>query len=183
MLEPWLWMTIIMTATELDNFLDLRDSEFAQPELHELARQMRQQLAESTPTVIPDEWWHIPLLTAQERSQLSEMMEWEKNVMPNLPYYESEKRAMIENPLLMERLLKSSTARAARSSYISHEMIKGYSADCAMHDRLRDQKHWSPFEHCAQAARGWIGNFHGWKQYRKTFAGESGGKVERDTCV
>jgi len=79
-------------------------------------------------------------------------------------------------------------------SYLNFEGKDDYDADIKLHNRLSGMAHWSPFEHCAQAMCerdfepfdhmegavdwindlfGWSGNFKGFVQYRKTFAGEN----------
>lgn len=188
MLEPWLFMTVVMTTTEHENFLDLRDSEFAQPEIAELARQMRRELAGSRPKKLRAGEWHIPMLTSDEREYLFvayTITRVEEAAMREMPSSSAAWRKLCRRSVvpalkeIIERFVKIATARCARISYIRHDMIKPFEEDAKMHDRLAASRHWSPFEHCAEAApgRGWIGNFHGWAQYRKSFPNESGRKV------
>lgn len=166
-LEPWIWMTVVLTTTEHDNFLDLRDTPFAQPDIAELASQMRRELAASSPVRLEEGEWHIPLLSDSERDALMATYVITRKM--------DDKSVRDE---MVEQMLCAGTARAARVSYVRHEMVRSYEEDKAMHDRLRDSKHWSPFEHCAMAlpSSEWVGNFRGWKQYRKTFIGESGSR-------
>jgi hypothetical protein len=83
----------------------------------------------------------------------------------------------------VELCKKISTARCARVSYLTHEGKPNVSADLRIHDQLAataslgaDPMHASPFEHPAMAVggRARIGNFEGWKQYRKFFDHEAG---------
>lgn len=166
-LEPWIWMTVVLTATEHDNFLDLRDTKFAQPDIAELARQMRRELSVSVPNRLESGEWHIPLLSEGERAALMATYSVTRRV--------DDKSSRDE---FVEHYLCVGTARAARVSYIRHETLRSYEEDKEMHDRLRDSKHWSPFEHCAMALTEskWVGNFRGWSQYRKKFDGESGSR-------
>lgn len=71
--------------------------------------------------------------------------------------------------------LKVATARCARISYLTQDGIRDIVKEVELHDRLLASKHMSPFEHCAQALAKpvYSGNFRGWKQYRKTIAGET----------
>lgn len=72
LLEPFMWHTAIITATEWDNFMALRqpaDGEVpqldfpAQPEMQIAARCMREAMEESEPrTVAAGEWGHLPLV-------------------------------------------------------------------------------------------------------------------------
>jgi hypothetical protein len=73
-------------------------------------------------------------------------------------------------------LAKLSTARCARVSYLTHDGKRDPREDFALHDRLSENGHWSPFEHAAQCKYEFYdssSNFACWRQYRKFFAGEA----------
>lgn len=59
-LEPFQHIKVVVTATEWDNFFELRDHEDAQPEIAALARAMRQAMRESTPRLLAPGAWHTP---------------------------------------------------------------------------------------------------------------------------
>ena len=61
-LEPWQYITVVVTATEWDNFFALRCHPDAQPEIQELAESMRAALAASTPRQIGWGGWHLPFV-------------------------------------------------------------------------------------------------------------------------
>ena len=64
-LEPWAVMSTIVTATDWDNFFELRRHKDAQPEIHELADRMFEAMEGSTPTVLTDsgpDSWHLPYI-------------------------------------------------------------------------------------------------------------------------
>lgn len=167
LLEPWFYVTVLVTSTEWNNFFKLRCSIDAQPEMKQIADLMRKALSESTASPLNYGQWHIPF--GEECFNLS----------------------------LVEKL-KVATARAARVSYVNFNGDIDTNKDLLLHDDLKISGHWSPFEHCAQALRPLsflervsagvkfifgvgkpildrnTGNFRGWLQYRKTFAGESG---------
>lgn len=84
-------------------------------------------------------------------------------------------------------MLKISTARCARLSYMTFDGEIDYEKDIKLHDQLLKARHYSPFEHCARAMdeleyeafvktksgymtyewdHGWCNNFRGWIQYR-----------------
>lgn len=66
--------------------------------------------------------------------------------------------------------LKISTARAARVSYLSHTGEHSVEKDLGLHGGLLENKHYSPFEHCAMAdeQKRSVSNFDSsWLQYRK----------------
>lgn len=60
LLEPFMWHTVICTATEYDNFFKLRDHEAAEIHIQELAKRMKEAMNNSTPKVLKVGEWHIP---------------------------------------------------------------------------------------------------------------------------
>lgn len=66
MLEPWQFISVVLTSTEWDNFVALRDHPAAQPEIRTLAVAMRTAMRASTPR--PLEWgqWHLPYVHPTE---------------------------------------------------------------------------------------------------------------------
>lgn len=154
--EPWMVITTILSATEWDNWYHLRGAD-AQPEIARLATLMAQCQNESEPVKKGPGEWHLPLVETEDGSD---------------PLYVDPTEAPGDD------LLKISTARCARVSYLTHDGERDLAADIALHDRLRDSGHWSPFEHVAvpkwRAHR--CGNFMGWMQYRKTFSAEHHGR-------
>lgn len=145
MLEPWHYIHVVLTATEFDNFFDLRCHEDAQPEIKELAEAMQKAYNKMEVTKTCEQgWWHLPYVTAEERETLP-----------------------------LEQLLKISTARCARVSYMNHDGTATDPAkDAKLHDMLVVAKppHMSPAEHQAVFMHSndrFFGNLRSWKQYRK----------------
>lgn len=152
-LEPWMHMTIIVTATEWHNFFALRAHPDAQPEFQVLAYRWLDQYLKSTP--VQKNWgeWHLPL---------------------------TEDVAVTSRP---EVSCKISVARCARVSYTKHADIKELEDDLKLHDRLQSAGHMSPFEHQAQATMnnsGSVdcGSFKGWRPYRKILPHENRSVVD-----
>jgi len=144
LLEPFMWQTIIVTATEWANFFALRDNEMAQPEIREAARLMRAAYNGSTPTLVQMGEWHLPLIQPEERDGVFEHTEDARKV---------------------------SAARCARVSYLTHDGLRDLTADLVLYERLVNGGHMSPLEHVATPIRIGhyqdLGNFRGWKQLRK----------------
>ncbi len=138
-LEPFLWHTVIVTSTEWTNFFELRCSAAAQPEIREAAMQMRAALENSTPQRIANGQWHLPLIQDDEREAQS-----------------------------AEDLCRISAARCARVSYLTHDGSRDIAKDIELHDRLKIERHLSPFEHVATPAPDarFHANFRGWMQLR-----------------
>ena len=152
-LEPFQWMHTIVTATEWDNFFELRCHPDAQPEFQALACAIRTAMSESVPVerrglVAEGGTWHLPYVSDSERQTLSVA------VLP-----------------------KISAARCARVSYLKHDGTEpSVQDDLTLFERLVGgvPLHASPIEHQAiPASADWRSrNFLGWYQYRDLF--ESG---------
>lgn len=148
LLEPFLWHTVIVTATDWSNFFALRANPEAQPEIGRVAALMRQVYDSGTPVDVPDGSWHLPLLQPEEYDGSFEHTEQARQV---------------------------SAARCARVSYLTHDGRRDLDADLKLYRRLVESGHLSPLEHVAtpDPAGTRIGNFVGWRQLRKTIPGEA----------
>jgi hypothetical protein len=145
-LEPWTYISVVMTATEWDNFYSLRcDKEHAHPDIYNLAEMMLAAHNNSTPVLSTT---HTPFVTTLE-----------------MPF-----------GVDINTRFQMSVARCCRVSYLNHDQTKpDYTKDIALYAQLLKDGHMSPLEHQAIAlddpnARS--GNFKGWQQYRKTLPNE-----------
>lgn len=140
-LEPFLMSTVIVTATEWDNFFALRLHHSTQPEMQDLARVMKSALDTSTPKETDgglNGGWHLPF---GDRIKTTDGME----------------------------LLYIAAARCARVSYETHGGDTDEAKDLELAKRLKADGHWSPFEHIAYPAGGIAsrsGNLKGWNSLR-----------------
>lgn len=159
-LEPWAHITVVLTATDFDNFFALRCHEAAQPEIHALADLMYDLYSKAWPLPREAGQWHLPFIKNDELSRL----EWTGDVADSVT---------------IDILLKCSVARCARVSYLNHDNTKPtVEQDLALYDRLLGQLpiHASPAEHQAMAVGDpsvRSGNFRGFVQYRKTVKDEN----------
>lgn len=148
-LEPFMWVDVVVTATHWDNFFHLRMHEHAQPEFQTLAEVMYNAMWASQPSRLQAGDWHLPYVSDEE------------------VYDGVHSKATSSLPLI-------SAARCARVSYVNHEGTRDASLDLKLAHKLLADGHMSPFEHPAEAllvpAR-WA-NFVGWKQYRKSLRNE-----------
>lgn len=147
LLEPFMWHTVIVTATEWSNFFALRANAMAQPEIRIAAALMLAAFEQSAPEPVPDGGWHLPLLQPDERDGTFEHTEDARRI---------------------------SAARCARVSYLTHGGVRDRDADLGLYRRLVDGGHLSPLEHVAtpEPDGAWVGNFRGWRQLRKTIPNE-----------
>lgn len=150
LLEPYMWHTAIVTATDWSNFFALRANPQAQPEIQRIAYMMRDLYGARTPDLLSENEWHLPLIQADEFE------------------------------LSIEALKKMSTGRCARVSYLTHDTgRRDMEKDIRLHDSLLRSGHMSPFEHIARpmtdderSRERYSGNFRGWHQYRKDIPNE-----------
>jgi len=62
-IEPWVWMDVILSATEFDNFFELRIHPDAQPEIKKIAELMKRAMDASESMYLSnDEEWHVPFI-------------------------------------------------------------------------------------------------------------------------
>lgn len=69
LLEPFQFIKVVCTATEWNNFFNLRDHDAAQPEIHELATVMKSAMAASTPSLLLPGQWHTPYSTENNKKE------------------------------------------------------------------------------------------------------------------
>ena len=162
LLEPFMYQTIIVTATEWENFFALRADPAAEIHIQELAFKMLEAYNKSTPVPLKKGEWHIPFGDRVDAGKVTQLLESQDNINPS------------DHDVDQTRI-KIATARCARVSYLNFEGKDDYQADIKLHDNLASMGHWSPFEHCAENTEdsNWSGNFRGFKQYRKSFQGEN----------
>ena len=173
LIEPCMWITIIVSGTEWDNVWGLRCHPMAEPHFQKLAYTARAAMAASTPEQIPLGGWHTPLFgssrTAGDGEDELAVLALARQHEPD----DTERAAAYA----IELMKKISVGRCARVSYLTHEGKREIEKDIELHDRLVVQQplHASPAEHVAQALATpeRSGNFVGWLQYRKTLPNEN----------
>lgn len=187
LLEPFLAIHVVVTATEWSNWFKLRDHKDAQPEIQELARCMSECMAYNTPENLGFKDWHLPYVSDRE------IKRW-------FSEFKSMNRAM-------SVALRSSVARCARVSYLNHDKSNcTLEGDFSLYNMLSvrpyddgkghvlgegDPVHMSPLEHQASPmgiilgghwpegvthkdrnGACWSGNLRGWKQFRQLPLGQ-----------
>ena len=138
-LEPFAHISVVVTATDWQNFFDLRCHEDADPTMRALAFAMRNAIADSAPTILWLTGWHKPYVGDEERRKLGPT-----------------------------RSLLASVARCARVSYLNHDGTNPDSQkDLELAEHLEASGHMSPFEHQAGPMPGKrFANLNGWQSYR-----------------
>lgn len=119
LLEPFMWVDTICTATEWDNFFNLRISEHAQPEMRALAEAMKEAMDNSKPV---ERDYHLPYIRQDEID--------------------------VEDPKF-EDFLISSARCARVSYLKHDQTKPSRADDLALAKKLYDAGHFSPAEHQA----------------------------------
>lgn len=156
LLEPFMWHTVIATATDWQNFFALRAHEAAEIHIQDLAYKMLDEYNASSPKDINEGGWHIPFGDKLDDIRLAKV---------------AHEEGITED----EAAIRVAVARCARLSYLNFEGKDDYPSDLLLHDRLADMGHWSPFGHVARVDdKAPVSNLRGdWFQYRKSFQNEN----------
>lgn len=145
LLEPFSWIDTLITATQWDNFLWLRQHHDAEPHLQDLANLVAKAIADTDVQNLTVDDWHLPYITEQEIDKFD-----------------------------YSTLLKISAARCARISYKPFNGNSTIQAELDRYNLLvTDERiHASPLEHQAKpdswgSSTNLHGNFTRWIQHRK----------------
>lgn len=174
MLEPYMHIKVLVSATEWSNFIGLRDHGDAEPHIQLLAQETRKELEKPAMQELQEGQWHMPFVG-----------KWS-----SLPM-----KGDGSGVAYVDDFIKQSVACCASTSY---KTVDGFDMTpdraIALHDKLVSASplHASPAEHVAQADRLHIaheddagawhperwenpkehGNFVGFRQYRKMLPNE-----------
>lgn len=181
LLEPFLFHTIIVTATEWENAFNLRRDKHAQAEIQKPFNLMFDQYRNSQPVDVDYGQWHLPLVRGNDHGKL------------------------LEEQFTTRDIAKISCGRCGRISYLTHDGVRDPKADVAIVDeKFSKNGHMSPLEHAARPMfqeeyelftqpaykvlnvdgeerlvpdlegkpRHFCGNVEGWVQFRKLVTGE-----------
>lgn len=170
LLEPFMWHTVIVTATEWDNFFHLRNNAQAHPDIQTIARMMQKLYESHSPDEVPYGGWHIPLINPVDVSDACSRVK---------------ARDVTDAALVNELLVKVSVARCARVSYLTHDGKRDIQADLDLHDRLLESGHLSPFEHVARPVGDYLGTWDQdlWMARQERLLPSDIGRVTRERAV
>lgn len=148
-LEPWMFITVVLTTSSFKHFELLRNNREAEPHFQYLAKLMKEARDISIPVELKNYDWHLPFISDEEKTYID-----------------------------LKDLKKISTARCARVSYLTHDGVRDIEKDIELHNKLLISNHWSPFEHVVRPStiteyyNKNVGNIEGFFQYRKEFSNE-----------
>ena len=173
--EPFQTMKTIVTATEWDNWFWLREHPDAQPEIHELARCMREAMDSSTPLAISASEWHVPYVDREfdadddyhihyfvggQEVSLEEARMVSASCCAQVSYRKTDD-SLEKAKMVYSRLIDSEPVHASPVEHQATPMI------CTA-THLGDDRVWEPgITHVDRKGNYWSGNFQGWIQFRQ----------------
>lgn len=174
-LEPFTFIDVVLTSTDLNNWFGLRNHKDADPSIRDLAAHMLEEYQKAHFTLLKPGMWHMPYIRPEDVKNVVNRITC-GGVLRKLP----------TDAEVNEYLLKISTARCARTSYKAFDGLpSSMDDDIALFEKLvvAQPLHASPAEHQATpdewlgSREGWAndelhGNFRGWVQHRKLIPGE-----------
>lgn len=160
LLEPFSWIDTLITSSDWDNFLWLRQHGAAEPHLQDLANLVALAIENAEFQDLAKNEWHLPYITEDDWAAVAPMDDY------NIPL-----------------LLKLSAARCARISYKPFNGDASLEAEFKRYELLvsDERVHASPLEHqaCPDTTLdgNWNnpdlhGNLSGWIQHRKMVPNE-----------
>lgn len=178
-IEPFLYVHGVITATEWANFYALRRHPDAQPEFRALADAMWEAQQASTPQLLRPGEWHLPYVDNTEDSP--DFMALDNMIGEG-------GRGPADVDWMFPQAIKISAARCARVSYMTHDgKTPSIEADLKLYDQLVGSvpAHASPCEHQATPDT-WLSiyppgcwarpelhaNLRGWISHRKFLPNE-----------
>ncbi len=178
-LEPWLYHTAIVTATEWGNFFKLRTNEAADWKIKKIADLMyeayhafdnydekihgpifsrgnvddvtyEQRWWAVKPQHLEVGQWHCPLVHTEDNELIHSYILGNIKELREQGFHLAEHLGDVyTHKAFIELQKRISVARCARVSYLTHDGVRSIEADLQLFDRLRTSGHWSPFEHVA----------------------------------
>lgn len=145
LVEPFQLVKVVCTATDWENFFNLRLHPDADPNICMLAYKMYESMIHSKPQLLKGGQWHLPYVNSANSDALDSM----GNRYEDLDYYVGD-----FNFLSLEDAIKYSAASCASVSYRTEGMT------LAKADKIFDMLinaeviHASPFEHLATPIKG-----------------------------
>lgn len=142
MLEPWSWITVVMTATEWNNFFHLRRHQDADIHIHLLADMIYDAISASTPR---ESYLHMPFIPDYLHSwTLDELAAISAARCARVSYLTHDGKRDVERDFELAQKLRGGSGGIG---------------------------HWSPFEHFAKYNPTSVSPYMGWQSYRSMCTG------------
>ena len=144
--EPYQMMKVVVTATDWDNFFNLRIDKDAQPELVMLADKMFNAMQDSKPKMLKAGQWHLPYVDSIESDEKPIVSSRDNDQY----YFLTDNDGNNLGEIFLEDAIKISVASCAAVSYRTENMTLD-KADKIFGMLINAETlHSSPFEHIAK---------------------------------
>lgn len=157
LLEPFMWIDTLVTATDWANFFALRDHKDAEPHIRDLARLVKETIEASSPQPLEPGQWHLPYIRPGEFAHYETARQVSAARCARISYAPFDDNASVEAEL--ERFAKLITDWPVHASPVEHQ---------ATPDTLKIENHSLQWEHPNEHR-----NFRGWRQFRARIPGET----------
>lgn len=160
-LEPFQFIHVIVTATEWDNFFNLRLAPDAQPEMQDLANAIYNEMNK----LKNKEFGYI---TSYGDDSICSVIRGHSTLI-TAPYVTKDDYELLDDDFDLFTIMKISAARCARVSYNNHDGSKpDINKDLELFERLYNGGHMSPLEHTCLRNIDYVqsANLMGWKSLR-----------------
>lgn len=137
LIEPFMWHKVVITATNWQGFWDQRLDENAQPEIRAAAEAMKAAYDASVPSPLAFGMWHLPYINTDDIRAVEEYLQADPTLVGPSKH------------TVTRTLVAVSTARCARTSYLTQDGKRDIAEDVALYERLcaASPVHYSPAEH------------------------------------
>lgn len=173
LLEPFLWHTALVSSTEWENFYALRTHPDAQPEIRQAAVLMKQAYETSEPDEVNYGEYHLPFIKEEERDRpISEQLKISVGRCARISYLTHDGACDPEkDQALTDRLLSD-----GHMSPLEHAATPFTKTETEVREKVRQQIDSFNLPRLMGKqiidATYFLGNFRGWRQYRKYLPNE-----------
>jgi thymidylate synthase ThyX len=159
-LEPYLFVNTVVTATEWDNFFRLRLDAAAQPEFRALAWAMKIAMDNSTPTNLVLGEWHLPFTEGlNENIETMQLVSAARCARVSYLNHDGSKSTVAKDVQLANQLLADRHMSPLEHQASPMEYVCGQG-----HHKLQWEK---GITHVDREDNFWSGNLRGWVQFRQ----------------
>lgn len=188
-LETYMWQVAVISATEVDNFFSLRDHPDAQSEIGIAASLMRKAIANSSPALLGEGEWHLPFVEKGEFKNPIDAIHCSVARVAAISYRRHNAIHNLKNPtteMIQEHIQKeiqrhNNHLNNRHFSPFEPQATPMTQKDIQWRKEMQEHAYQSgvrlgidqlQIEHAVESDM-FLGNFRGWKQYRKTIPGEN----------
>lgn len=178
--EPWMLMKTVISGTEWNNFFYLRNHMDAQPEIHQLAQVMFDELTMSIPQELKPGEWHVPYVKSERNKyghleyldtaggylSIMDARVISASCCAQVSYRKNDD-TLDKAKNIFSQLIESVPAHASPVEHQASPM------DICSIERFNPETWESGITHVSANSDLWSGNLRGWIQFRKLIRDEA----------